>query len=47
MSYIDPYVPDDPYYECWECHHRVIGKEYSAVCPKCGGNMMNINKAQE
>ena len=43
----DPYDPDEPLYECRDCHNRVLGEEYTGECPECGGEMVNINKAQE
>lgn len=46
MTWTDPYDPDEPYYECIECHHRVAESAVEGepdACPECGGDAKNIN----
>ena len=47
MSEPDPFESDEPYYECVDCRHRVVGDEFEGECPECGGEMENISKPQE
>jgi Zn finger protein HypA/HybF involved in hydrogenase expression len=44
---VDPFDPDDPMYECFECGHRVETGDHSGSCPQCDGEVKNITVTRE
>lgn len=46
MVHVDPYTPDESYYECVDCLHRTTG-ETAGSCPECGATMRNIAVPRE
>lgn len=46
MTRTDPYDPGEPYYECTDCQDRIAESVVEGkpdTCPKCGGDVKNIN----
>jgi len=46
MTRTDPYDPGEPCYECTDCQDRIAESVVEGkpdTCPKCGGDVKNIN----
>ncbi|EJN61247.1 rubrerythrin-like domain-containing protein [Halogranum rubrum] len=44
---LDPYSPEERYYECLSCGTRRTSTEHVASCAECDGEVRNIAVARE
>lgn len=44
--FTDPYTPDAPVYECYNCGTRVTGERPDG-CPDCDSGLKNISVPRE